>query len=132
MRNQQVAFVSRRVVLLERVERTESLPVSREEVWGALTQPDQLSDWFGATAIEADIRPGGRLVFRDEDGIVRRALVEAVEPNERLAFRWLPMEQGPGGETWPATPAHVEFRLTETPGGTDLTVTETPLLLART
>ena len=120
------------MVPLERVERTESFPVSREDVWRALTLPVQLSDWFGASVVEADIRPGGRLVFRDEDGIVRRALVEAVEPNERLAFRWLAVEQGPGGETWPATAAHVEFRLTETPEGTDLTVTETPLLMART
>ena len=117
---------------MERVERTESFPASREDVWRALTQPDQLSDWFGATAIEADMRPGGRLVFRDEEGVVRRALVEAVEPNERLAFRWLAVEEGPGGETWPGTAAHVEFRLTETAEGTDLTVTETPLLLART
>lgn len=62
---------------------------------------------------------------------MRRALVEAVEPNERLAFRWLGVEQGPGGETWPAPAATVEFRLTETTEGTDLTVTETPLTLAR-
>lgn len=120
-----------RRVRLEGIERTESFPASRDEVWAALTEPDQLADWFGASVVELDIRPGGRLVVRDEDGIVRRALVETVEPNERLRFRWLAMEEGPGGERWPAPAATVDIHLTETPDGTELTVVETPLLLAR-
>lgn len=114
-----------------KIERTASLPATREEVWAALTQPERLSDWFGADVVELDIRPGGRLVFRDEDGVVRRALVEAVEPPALLSFRWLAMEEGPDGETRPAVAATVELRLTETPHGTELTVVETPRILSR-
>jgi len=116
---------------LERIERTESLPAEPDEVWAALTHADRLSEWFGASVVELDVRPGGRLVTRDEKGIVRRALVEHVEPNERLTFRWLAMEEGPGGEKWPAQAAQVDITLAGTPEGTDLTVVETPLMLAR-
>lgn len=115
----------------EKIERIVSLAATREEVWDALTQPQRLSDWFGADVIELNVRPGGRLVFRDGDGVVRRALVESVEPPALFSFRWLAMEEGPGGETWPAPAATVEFRLTETSDGTELTVVETPRILSR-
>ena len=117
---------------MDGVERTESLPASSADVWTALTTPDELSAWFGARVIEADVRPGGRLVFRDEEGITRRALVEKVVPNELLTFRWLAVEEGPDGSTWPARSATVEFRLAPTSDGTELTVVETPRELART
>ena len=116
----------------DKVERSVGLPATREEVWAALTQPERLADWFGADVVELDVRPGGRLVFRDEDGVIRRALIESVEPPALLSFRWLAMEQGPGGETRPAVAATVELRLTETTDGTELTVTETPRILSRT
>jgi uncharacterized protein YndB with AHSA1/START domain len=114
-----------------KIERTASLPATREEVWAALTQPERLSDWFGSDVVELDVRPGGRLVFRDGDGIVRRALVEIVEPPALLSFRWLAMEEGADGRTRPAPAATVELRLTETSDGTDLTVVETPRILSR-
>lgn len=116
----------------DRVERVVVLSVPPEEVWEALTAPDRISDWFGAEVLEADVRPGGRIVFRDEEGFVRRALVESAERPLRLAFRYLAIEQGPDGATHPAPATTVEFRLVEVPEGTELTVIESPRALART
>ena len=41
------------------IERQVTLPVARQEVWEALTEPDRLRAWFGAR-VEWDLRPGAR------------------------------------------------------------------------
>ena len=73
-----------------RVERQAVYPVGREEVWAAITRPQELSRWFGAEVVSLDLRPAGRIVVRDAGGASRRALIETVEAPRRFAFRWLP------------------------------------------
>jgi uncharacterized protein YndB with AHSA1/START domain len=85
-----------------------------DEVWDALTDPERLEEWF-ANDVEFDLDRGG--VFRWDDGEVRHAVVEEVEPERRLAIRW-----------WdPSAPeeSEVTFTLDETEEGTRLVVTET-------
>ncbi len=113
------------------MERRITLPASREEVWHALTQPAPLSDWFGADVVELDVRPGGRLVVRDEDRTIRRALIETVDPPSALIFRWLPIEQDADGAAHPAPATTVEIHLIESQEGTELTVFESPRTLTR-
>jgi uncharacterized protein YndB with AHSA1/START domain len=86
-----------------------------EEVWRALTQAERLGEWF-ANDVEFDVRPGGSGVFRWDDGSVRHAVVEEVEEEGRLAFRWSDED---GAES------RVELVLEGAPDGTRLTVTET-------
>ena len=92
------------------------LAAPAEEVWQALTHADRLCEWF-ANEVELDLRPGGEGVFRWDDGSLRRASVEVVEPERRFAFRW----REEAGEA-PAT--RVEITLAETPEGTRVSVTE--------
>ena len=82
------------------------------EVWAALTEPEQLEEWF-ANDVEIDVQPGGQAVFRWGNGECREAIVEDVDVERRLALRWL----DGGGE--------VVLELEEVPGGTRLYVTET-------
>ena len=63
------------------------LPEAPEDVWEALTDAEQLEGWF-ANEVELDPRPGGRGVFRWDDGEERRATVAAVEPERRLALEF--------------------------------------------
>lgn len=96
------------------VVREVMLDAPPEEVWKALTDPERLEEWF-ANDVEFDLEEGG--VFRWNDGDVRHAIVEEVEPERRLALRW-----------WdPAAPevSAVTFTLDETAEGTRLVVTET-------
>ena len=44
------------------VEREIVLPLTREEAWEALTEPEHLEEWF-ANDVELDPTPGGRGVF---------------------------------------------------------------------
>jgi uncharacterized protein YndB with AHSA1/START domain len=85
-------------------------PVPPGEVWEALTDPEQLEEWF-ANDVELDPRPGGDGIFRWDDGEERRATVVVAEPGERLVLDW--EEEG-----------EVEFTLEEVDDGTRLLVRE--------
>lgn len=57
-----------------------ALPVDRRRVWGAISDPAELSQWFMETTMEA--RVGGRFSFKDGwDGFV-----SAFEPGSAIAF----------------------------------------------
>jgi uncharacterized protein YndB with AHSA1/START domain len=92
------------------ITREIEFPVPPDEVWEALTDPDQLEEWF-ANDVEFDPREGGAGVFRWDDGEERHATVTVAEPPERLVLDW--DEEG-----------EVEFTLEEIDDGTRLRVRE--------
>lgn len=91
------------------------LPAPPDEVWEALTDPERLKEWF-ANDVEQD---GDVLVYRWDDGSVRRAVIEECDEPRRLGFRWSDPEA-------PAEETRVTFELDESDEGTRLTVTEEP------
>jgi len=105
------------------VEREVMVPVPPGEVWPALTDSEEVSAWFGAEA-QIDARPGGRGVFRWPDGTERPVLVEEVEPERRLAFRWLPFQRTADGDVVSLPSTRVEITLDEVAGGTLVRVVE--------
>ena len=105
------------------VEREITIPATPAEVWPALTQSDEVSVWFGAD-VELDVRPGGRAVFRWSDGTVRHAVVEEVEPEHRLSFRWLPFQHTVERDVEAIPSTRVEITLDEVAEGTRVRVVE--------
>jgi uncharacterized protein YndB with AHSA1/START domain len=95
------------------------LDAPADEVWDALTDPERLAEWF-ANDVELDLERGEG-VFRWDDGEVRRARIEEVDPERRLTFSWWD-ERAPqaGG-------SEVTFVLVAVPEGTLLVVRETPV-----
>jgi uncharacterized protein YndB with AHSA1/START domain len=93
------------------ITREIELSAPREEVWEALTDPERLEDWF-ANEVELDATPGGSGYFRWTNGEERSAVVERVEPEERLVLRW-------------EDDGMVELRLEDTGTGTRVVVRET-------
>ncbi|HEV3402941.1 MAG TPA: SRPBCC domain-containing protein [Gaiellaceae bacterium] len=87
------------------------LPAPREEVWAALTEAEQLAEWF-ANDVELDLHEGGEGVFRWGDGDERRAVIEEIDEARRLALRF-------------EDDGLVELELDDADGGTLLVVTET-------
>ncbi len=69
------------------VTREVELPVTPDEAWDALTDPERLEEWF-ANEVELDLREGGDGLFRWDDGEERHAVVEEVDPLRRFAFAW--------------------------------------------
>jgi uncharacterized protein YndB with AHSA1/START domain len=98
------------------VERETLIEASPEEVWEALTEEDRLEEWL-APEVDLDPVEGGEIAVRDGDG-ERAGTVETIEERERFAFTW----SRPGeGESF------VEFTIEALPGGTRVTVVETPI-----
>ena len=96
------------------IEREIELDASVEEVWAAMCEPDT---WL-ADEGSLDIAVGGtgRLV---DDGIVRHAVVEAVETGRRLVYRWW-SDDDEGDAA-----SRVELTLVPSDGPTRLLVRET-------
>src|SRR6266540_5772994 len=98
------------------VERDTLVEATPEEVWEALTDEDRLEEWM-APEVELDPVEGGEIAVRDGEDH-RTGTVETFEESERFAFTW----SRPGeGESF------VEFTIEALPGGSRVTVVETPI-----
>jgi uncharacterized protein YndB with AHSA1/START domain len=103
------------------VERETMVEASPEEVWEALTDEDRLEEWL-APEVELDPVEGGEIAVGDGEER-RTGTVETLEESERFAFTW----SRPGeGESF------VEFTIEALPGGSRVTVVETPIDSAAT
>jgi len=96
------------------VTREIQLDAAPDEVWRALTDPEQLAGWLG-TGAEIEERPGGALAIDTEDG-PREGWVEEIEQGRRLSLWWSAGDDDA---------SRVQFDLEQTLGGTRLVVTET-------
>ena len=87
------------------------LPLDADEAWEAVTE---LEAWLVDDA-DLTLEPGEEGTLRLADGEERRAVVEEVEPRERLTFWWW-------ADDAPAT--HVELTLVPAVSGTLVRVVE--------
>lgn len=65
-----------------------------EKVWRAITEPRHLARWYPMAAEHLDLRVGGAITFRDEEGTELPAEVTEVEPGRVFAFREFDVETG--------------------------------------
>ena len=93
------------------VTREVTLPLDAGEAWETVTE---LSGWLAEDA-DLALEPGEEGTLRLADGEERRAVVEEVEPGERLAFWWWAGEE---------LATRVELRLEPAVGGTRVVVVE--------
>jgi uncharacterized protein YndB with AHSA1/START domain len=101
----------------DEVRRTIEIRAPRQRVWAALTEPNEILGWFPTERAEIDLRPGGEASFVWDESS-DEAIVDIVEPPDRLVFRWRP-----AGLDRPYTT--VSFSLEEIEDGTRLTLVET-------
>ena len=103
----------------DRIERTVDLAHPPRKVWAALTTADGLGAWFGNEAT-IDLRPGGSASMRWDHGYTADMRVERVEEPTVFGFTWhiygLPKDD--------PRRTYVEFTLSPTDTGTQLTVVE--------
>jgi uncharacterized protein YndB with AHSA1/START domain len=111
------ATVQLQEVAVPVVERDVVLPVTRERAWELITEPGELEEWL-ADEVEFEAEEGAPLRVTWEDGDSRDGVVEAVEVEERVVFRW-----GDTGDD-ATSGSRVEWRLDDHPDGTRFTVTE--------
>jgi uncharacterized protein YndB with AHSA1/START domain len=111
----------------DRIETTIALRAPRSRVWRALTQADQFGAWFGM-ALEGTFTPGARLTGRltspGHEHVTLEIVVERVEPEHLLSYRWHPYPSEPGVDYAVEPMTLVEFHLADAADGTQLTMVE--------
>jgi uncharacterized protein YndB with AHSA1/START domain len=101
------------------VHREIVLPVSRARAWALLTEPRELAEWL-ADEVELEPSPGATVRAAWRGGAAREGVVEEVEEERRLRFRWDDDATG--------VPSRVEWTLEDAPGGTRVVVVERALV----
>jgi uncharacterized protein YndB with AHSA1/START domain len=109
------------------IERKITLRAPLKKVWEALTDHRQFGEWFKAR-IDAPFTVGaestGQITYPGYENYRWQALVVAIEPEKRFAFRW-PHADGPELMDLRTAPTTlVEFILEPVPQGTLLTMRE--------
>lgn len=100
-------------------------PVSR--VWRALSDHREFGEWF-RVSLEAPFVAGqwakGRVTYPGYEHLKWDVLIEKIEPERYMSFKWHPYAVDPNTDYSKEAPTLVEFRLEPTPKGTLLTITE--------
>jgi uncharacterized protein YndB with AHSA1/START domain len=111
------------------VEREILIEATPQVVWGVITEPEQISQWFsddadieGRAGADGSLtwKPGGRGGEKEVDLVVPIRVVDA-EPFRRFSFRWNHPDSASPDES---NSALVEFSLTEEGDATRLKVVE--------
>lgn len=95
------------------IERVMDFQAPLERVWRAISDPEELSRWFGHRA-ELDLRPGGSgaMIWEEHGSFAVR--VDEVDAPHRLVWSWV-HEAGVAFDDAPAT--RVEWNLSPLEGG---------------
>lgn len=120
----------------DRIVKTVLLRAVPARVWAAIADSRQFGEWFGVrfegpfiegqlvkgrmvpTAVDASVAEKQK----PYEGMACDVMVERVEPQRLLAFRWHPGESPDTSDAAPTT--LVEFEIEAAEGGTMLTITE--------
>jgi uncharacterized protein YndB with AHSA1/START domain len=104
------------------------LKASRSRVWRALTNAEEFGNWFGVKlegkTFVAGQRVQGRITYPGYEHLVFDVLIERVEPERVLSWRWHPAAIDPTVDYEKEATTLVVFELKEVQGGTSLTVIE--------
>ena len=113
----------------DRIERQILLKAPRERIWRALADATEFGAWFGVVFDSgAAFTPGaearGHITHPGYEHLVFTALIERVEPQRLLSFRWHPYAIDPAVDYSKEPTTRVEFTLEEAAGGILLRIVE--------
>jgi uncharacterized protein YndB with AHSA1/START domain len=112
----------------DRIERKILLKAPRSRVWRALTNAEEFGDWFGVAfkgkTFAAGKQVQGQVTYPGFEHVVFDVLIERMEPEGLLSFRWHPYAVDPSVDYSKEPTTLVVFELKEVDGGTLLSVVE--------
>ena len=112
----------------DRIERSILLAAPRSRVWRALANPEEFGNWFGVALQGKSFATGqrvqGQITHPGYEHVVWDVLIERLEPEHTLSWRWHPAAIDPAVDYSQEPTTLVVFELTEVEGGTLLKVVE--------
>lgn len=112
----------------DRIEQQATLAAPRSRVWQAVGDTTEFGRWFRVDLRGQRWEPGhhtrGHVTYPGYEHLVFDVLVERVEPERVLAFRWHPHPVDPAADYGAEEPTLVTFELKDAPDGTLLTIVE--------
>jgi uncharacterized protein YndB with AHSA1/START domain len=113
----------------DRIERGIVINAPRSRVWRALSNAEEFGNWFGANLKGQTFAPGqrvrGPITIKGYEHVVFDVVVERVEPEQLLSYRWHPYSVDPKIDYEKEQRTVVTFTLQDAGDGTLLTVVET-------
>jgi uncharacterized protein YndB with AHSA1/START domain len=112
----------------DRIERSIHINAPRSRVWRAISNAEEFGSWFGANLKGQTIAPGqrvkGLITIKGYEHVAFDVMVERVEPENLLAFRWHPYAVDPKIDYSNEQRTLVTFELKDAGRGTLLSVVE--------
>lgn len=112
----------------DRIECSVQIDAPRSRVWRALATAEEFGKWFGADLAGQAFAPGkrvtGPVTAKGYEHISFDVVVERVEPERLLSFRWHPYAVDPKVDYGKEERTLVTFTLEDAGSGTLLTVVE--------
>ncbi len=112
----------------DRVERSIQIDAPRSRVWRALSDAEEFGNWFGANLKGQAFAPGqrvqGPITIAGYEHILFDVVVDRVEPEKLLSYRWHPYAVDPAVDYSKEQRTLVTFTLKDAGTGTLLTVVE--------
>ncbi|SMG21614.1 SRPBCC family protein [Paraburkholderia susongensis] len=112
----------------DRIEKQILLNAPRSRVWRALSNAEEFGKWFGVNLTGKQFVAGqsvqGHITYPGYEHLVMDVLVERVEPEHHLSWRWHPAAIDVSVDYTPEPTTLVEFDLSEVESGTLLRVVE--------
>src|SRR5215469_13929557 len=112
----------------DRIERQIHIKAPRTKVWRALANAESFGEWFGVALKGKRFVAGepceGNITYPGYEHLLWQVVVERVEPERLLSFRWHPYAVDTGVDYSKETPTLVQFELEETGDGTLLRLVE--------
>jgi uncharacterized protein YndB with AHSA1/START domain len=112
----------------DRIERNIMLKAPRSRVWRALSNAEEFGNWFGVAlngkTFTAGRRVQANITHPGYEHIIWDVLIESVEPERLLSWRWHPAAIEPSVDYSKEATTLVVFELKEVDGGTLLSVVE--------
>jgi uncharacterized protein YndB with AHSA1/START domain len=115
----------------DRIERRVTINAPRSRVWRAIADAGEFGDWFGVDFKGKSFVAGefiqGKITYPGYEHLAMEVLIERIEPEHILSFRWHPAAIDPKVDYSKEPMTLVVFELQEVEAGTLLTVVESGL-----